>query len=175
MHDVGMAYYQQSLKIDKNNLDEMLIEQPQLFNDVSEQAALATSRADQAKDDLKRTEARLFMQTRRKFMDNNEKATEAVINAAVTKHSKRKEAYTAWIEAQREASEWDALKGSFLQRSFVLRDLCGLYISGYYGESSVAGSTRKMDDAQHESRVDAMNKAREKAREKKSRRKKLSE
>jgi len=128
-----IAEYASALQIDKHDLDEELIRQPDLFYKVSEQLVLAISQRDAAKKDLEKELAEADEEIRRKARDKGEKITESAITArkqlddGVIKMENRLSALNLQV------GKLSALKESFAQRSHVLRDLRELYIANYYG------------------------------------------
>lgn len=137
------------LAIDKHNLDSALVEQPELYQVVAEEHVLAVSRRDELKDDLKRVEGELQIRIRKEAAEIKAKATEKSILSEVETHTEYIAAREAFLNACKEADLWQAMKESFIQRSYVLKDLTSLYISGYYAQTSVAGEgSRKVQEDQ---------------------------
>lgn len=150
--------YRRLLKIDKHAIDEELMRQPTLYREVGDHYTLAVSQKDQAEAELKRIAATLDREIRDNMDPGEKKITEAGILAEIQTHAdhrrqQRKIAY--WRET---ASFWLNLKESFHQRSYMLREMTGLWISGYFADSS-AGKDRR------ELREQAGTKNKEKVRE----------
>ncbi len=138
------------LLIDKNDLDSALIQQPDLYHQVSEQYAKALSRRDQTKRKMEEEEAAISMQTRQKAMDEGLKITEA----AVANVTKLDEMYikiqVAYLKLKEETDLWKALLDSFEQRSYALTELVNLYVGGYW--SPDFPKTTRQDKATEEIR-----------------------
>lgn len=128
-------YYRGKVEIDKHNLDRCLSEQPALFLDIADEYALARSRADEKKDALKRADAERALSIR----EGSEKITEKTVEAKVLISKAHNRAYAEYIEAEREAERWLALKETFQQRGYVLKDMVGLFVAGYFQEASTSG------------------------------------
>jgi len=125
------------LKINRDALDQELIEQPQLFWQVSERYLWAVSIRDARKEELEQTRARISLDIRSVSAKAGEKTTEAGILALVQTDSRALEVKEAYTKAVEEAARWAALKEAFSQRAYILRDLASLYVAGYFGEISV--------------------------------------
>lgn len=125
------------LKIDKNNLDEAIQRQPLLYYEVAQKHALAVSQRDEKYDAVKVTDALLSLEIRERFNEEGVKATEALVTAKVLEHTEHSKVVTDHMRAKYIADELLALKESFSQRSYMLRELVELYVSGYYTSDSV--------------------------------------
>ena len=134
-----MDRFRDGLRIDKLNLDDALVEQPELFFHVASQQVMASSRRDQAKEYSKRVDAGLFMRIRQEMIDEGERPTEITVNARVESHKDHTVERDAYLELMKEADLWLALKEAFMQRSYMLKDLASLHITNYYATSSVRG------------------------------------
>lgn len=168
MNDVQYAEQEHALKIDKHALDDELIEQPQRYRDVSEAYALAISRRDMAKDELKTTEARLYVEIKRNNDKSGDKCTNDMLNALVQSNSKRATVAKAYFDAALEADKWEALQNAFDQRSFVLRSLVSLHLGSYFSESSASSpQARELQDREHDDRRRRLNELRNKSEHKK--------
>lgn len=147
----------EGLAIDKDALDEGLIQQPQQYLDVSEAYALAVSRRDQAKDNLETLEARLNLDYRSDAESSGEKYTEPMLKAKVQQSKMRRQAYTEYLEACKEVDLLDGLRSAYRDRSYMLRSLADLYVTGYFTSSSVKGNTsRKVEEEAYNRRRAAM-------------------
>lgn len=137
-----------ALKIDREDLDGAVSEQPELYYHVSLEAARAASRRDQAKDQLKVVEADLNQQVRKELLDAGEKVTEKGLEHMVTAHQDRADAVADLLNAAREAEEWQALKESFQQRSYMLRELAALTVHQLMSSGSISQSVGDLNHQQ---------------------------
>ena len=130
--------FKAKLKINKHELDEELIAQPDLLNEVGWRAALAVSHYDNRRQEFKEITGRLFerIKTDKSLSD---KRAEYLLEG----RTKYKTAHEAVLRAKYLMDLWAALKESFIQRSFVLKDLAALYIASYYTTQSVSGPNEK--------------------------------
>lgn len=118
------------IKINKNRLEEEIIEQPALFLEVADGCAQAISYEDQAKDTLERLAASIAIDIRR---DQTEKLTEAKVEERTITNIAHVEQSRKYLEYKLEAKLWEGLRNSFSQRAKMLEKLIDLYRSGYYG------------------------------------------
>ena len=129
----------ESIRIDRFNLDEEMVQHSSLFWQVAERAAIARSRLDQAKAELDVQEAELYHKIRLESEENGEKTTENALSMALKRHPKRVAAREHYLQLQLEVEKLDQLRDSFRQRGFMLRDLAALHIAGYYAEAETGG------------------------------------
>ncbi len=145
-----------NLRIDEHDLDNECMAQPQRFNDAAQESARAASRRDEAKDVLKTVEAEVEFDIRKKAEASGEKLTEPAVKAKVQLSARRQVAFKAYLEASLDADKWEALKESFKDRSFMVRELAGLWLAGYYAKNSVEGVSKQRDDVEYEARKKAL-------------------
>lgn len=136
------------LKIDKSALDDEIIQQPQLFFEVSEAYVEAVAVRDSKKEELAQIDAELDA----KYRNSLEKATEGTIKAKIQTDKKHGTAFTAYINAKELADSLLALKEAFQQRGYMLRDLVSLHTANYYETSSARGTGQTEDFAYHRRR-----------------------
>ncbi len=126
----------QYLEIDKQALDDELVKQASLFYKVSDAYVGAVSERDSLKEYLAETDA-ILDGTLRTQMAN---ATETKIKNAIIVHPDHAKVMDQYLAAKEAAARLEALKDSFAQRGYMLRDLTQLYISNYYGTEAVRGT-----------------------------------
>lgn len=131
------------LQIDKNNLDEAVQRQPVLYYMVAQKHALALSQRDEAYDRIKTVDAELSLDLREDFGEKGIKFTEGTIQAAILDHPDHKAAVKDHNHLKYVCDELLALKESYSQRSYMLRELVELYVSGYYGSDNVVAKGKK--------------------------------
>jgi hypothetical protein len=129
-----------SLSIDKNGLDEELLRQVELFSRASEEVAALVSIRDQKKLDLDTARAEAYLNIRDDMSRSKDKFTEALLTAQVEIDSNYHKAQKSFLKAKAAAIAAENRKEAVAQRGYVLKDLCGLYVSGYYSTASVSGS-----------------------------------
>jgi hypothetical protein len=142
--------FEDRLKIDRHNLDQELIEQPELFYRICEQYALAVSQRDQMNDRCKQVAAERLERWRAKLEAKSEKVTEARLKTLAAADPKYTAVVREYAEAARQVDQWLALKDSFGQRAWVLKDLVQLFVAGYFQSNSAGGDKRKVDAAQYD-------------------------
>jgi hypothetical protein len=137
------------LKIDKHNLDEALETQPDIFYRVSSKYTQLVSLRDQLKQQLQEAEADADLDIRRKARDKDDKITENEIKARIRVDKEVARLAGELLTVGNQAAQYMALKEAFMQRSYVLKDLVSLHVSGYYG-SNVDGAKASMRDGKAE-------------------------
>jgi hypothetical protein len=149
--DKDGAFLQQmsdGMQIDKHALDEALILQVHNFHQVSERLAIEISLRDAAKDELKVVEAEVDEVVRADAAESEKKITETAIKNAVAAHRDVIKAQKEFARLAKSVGLLQALKESYLQRSYALKELVTLYMANYFGEGSVenAGARRIKDE-----------------------------
>lgn len=134
------------LKIDKFNLDEELVQQPQLLYEVSSQLSLYTSRRDAAKQQLQNAEAAADNAIRRRASKREQRITEREIESRKRSDPEVEQANKVYLDLCYACNMLAGLKEAFQQRSYVLKDLVSLFVANYYSESSAGATNSKMKD-----------------------------
>jgi hypothetical protein len=138
---------EEGLQIDEHALDEALQSQPDLFYRVSKQLAILTSRRDAAKQGVTLAEADAQARIRRERSKNDEKVTDKAVEADVRRDKEVERAQQEFLTLNSMVGQYGALKEAFQQRSYVLKDLCGLYVANYYADNTGSNSPQmKMRD-----------------------------
>ena len=122
------------LKINKYELDEELVNQPDFFNKIGQRYAEAISYRDEAKSDRERVRAMLD----REFRDEagDKKLTEAALNNMIIGHPSYEKATLAMAAWEDRVNKWRALLDGVKARGYVLSDLVTLYNTGYWADSA---------------------------------------
>lgn len=131
--------FRNALQIDKNDLDTMLVEQPVLFHEVMDEHALAVSRRDKAKNDLDTSYSETYLNLRRKT--SKDKPSEAALKHMVETSEPVQDAQAEYFKLKKLADRWDALVSAFKDRSYMLREIANLHVTGYYMDNA-GGKTR---------------------------------
>lgn len=130
-----LALLRSKVQINRNALDTTVEEQPELFRQAAEEHVYAVSRRDAAKDNLLRVDAREALHLRDdKYKD--QKVTESRVNDEVLQSPAHLTAYSEYSSAKQEADEWSVLREAFEMRGKMLRELVGLYATGYFGTAT---------------------------------------
>jgi hypothetical protein len=137
---VDIDEFKKYLAIDKQALDDEVMQQPALFFEVSEAYAQAVAERDALKEELNAIDAKVFVYQR----GGDPKATDTAIKSRVAVDPKHQKAFTEWLEAKEHADRLAALKDSFFQRSEMLKTLGRLHASNYFEQTSVR-STQSTD------------------------------
>lgn len=135
------------LAIDKNSLDDILIHQPDLLYDIGLMYVQAVDIRDVLKSELAEKDAEICEEIREENKDVKPKLTEACLTNQVLMDDKHKRAYSKYSDAKREAAELGELKDAYSQRSYMIKDLCNLYINEYFIRSAESIGTVKDNTA----------------------------
>lgn len=123
------------LEIDKNSLDDEVVQHPSLFFRVSEAYVEAAAVRDIAKEELATVDAELDRQIRENF--EGEKITEATIKNQIQTHKAHKAAMDAYLTAKHNADLLGVLKEAFSVKGYMVRDLCSLAVANYFESTSI--------------------------------------
>ncbi len=126
------------LLIDKSSLDDELAHQSEIFYRIAEAYVEAVAKRDMLKEDMATVDAMLDGQIRATAA---EKITEAQVKSKIQLDPTHQAASNSYFDAKTRADLLGALKEAFGQRSYLIRDLCQLYISNYYGANAVQGTS----------------------------------
>lgn len=119
----------QRLVIDQDALSECLIEQPQLYYEVTNAHVRAVSLRDAAKLELEEIHARLDKAIRADADAAQTKITEARIQQEIHLDPKYQAKRKQLLELSERADRLQALRDAYSQRSFMLRELVALTIA----------------------------------------------
>lgn len=133
--------------VDKHALDDNLEEQPDLFYRVSKACAIANSQADIAKMNIDELTARLDGTYREDFAKAGEKVTDTAVKQAIANDPEIRQATTDWLEKREIAARWMALKDTYVQRSYVMKELVTLYTVGYFSDAVGGKARNQQSDA----------------------------
>lgn len=147
---VTIEQLKEHLTIDKNALDDELEKQALVYFEICEASAHALSSRDELKQVMEVVDAEIADGIRTRAAKTGDKITEAKLSQEILLDDKHTEAYSAYLEAKKDADLWAALKESFSQKGFALRELAELYISGYFAGSGIRERQSKEEvEAQH--------------------------
>lgn len=130
--------------IDKNNLDDEAIKQPQLYADIARERARAMARYDQAEAQLKYVKAEVDMEIREQYAQ--QKVTETFISNQVILSVKYNNAQQEALVWKHLDELWRGLARAAEQRNDALASLGRLYTSGYFARASIEGVTSRAVD-----------------------------
>jgi hypothetical protein len=143
--ELRLAELERHIQIDPDSLAEEIISYTSHFYHIGLGHARAISLRDMAKEDVSALEAELFLRYRQDAIANNEKATEAILEAKVNSDPDRLDAIDKYIRSRLAADRWNNLRETFVQKGHMLRQLGELHKINYFGERPVSATER--DDA----------------------------
>jgi hypothetical protein len=132
------------LRIDKNDLDTALMEQPDAYWRVSEAYVMACSRRDEMKLEMGQATAELDKQYRGEAEKAGDKLTEKSLQSQIDLAPKIIDFKKKYGAACLKADLLAAMKESYRDRSGALRELSQLYASNYF---TVSMGSRARDEA----------------------------
>lgn len=156
MKDKEYTELESALRIDPNALDEALMIQPEAFYRVAKEYALAVSRRDELHQTVSEIKAQQDISIRSRAKTKTDKITEKEIEAEVRKSKAVITATTEYLAAASEVNELAALKESYQQRAYALKDLVALHIANYYGDATQSSGNSRLRDHNAESNKRAM-------------------
>lgn len=132
-----------AIKIDKHSLDECVMQQPELFYRVAEKLALEISLRDELKDKLTVVQAEVDELVRMDAAKNETKVTESAIKNLVVQHPDVVSVRNTLARLNKSVGLLQALKESYSQRSYMLKELVSLFLASYYGDETATASGAK--------------------------------
>ncbi len=154
---------QPGLRINEHELDKECQRHPELFQAVADALTFALSRRDEAKAILAEVEAAVELDMRKQGGSEkrrSEKPTNPEVAAMVCIDQRVRDAKRQHLRLAHEAARLAALKESFEQRSYQLKQMTQLYLASYFGDISETGSTSQMKTVRSEYVKKELNKMR---------------
>jgi hypothetical protein len=160
------------IRVDGEDLDDCLIEQPDLFYQTASGYEHAVAERDSAKLELEEATAEADLQLRRKAYDNDEKITETALGHRIAVLPKIKEAQRSFLDAKAKVGEWSALKEAFQQRSYMLREIVARQIA-MMGDLSIEKGSHGVHNTLKNARADTATRLRGQEAEKNGQRERI--
>lgn len=135
---------EKALKIDEDDLETSLLDQPESFYRVAKAAAIATSRKDAAYQHIKEVTAEVDRHIR-SGIDPEDKMTEKAIESQVRLDRKIRDANIAHLALSEDAAILNALVQAYQMRSYALKDLIAMHLKEYYMNQGSSGDARAED------------------------------
>lgn len=135
-----MSSYKEDLRIDRYNLEEALIRQPQLYMTWAIKAANATIEKEHAKNRLEVVKADIDKRIRsnpKRYGFPDGKATEAGVKLQIAQHSKVERYTRLYLEALRDEKILFEAKTAFHHRKKMLESLVSLNVQLHFAEPKV--------------------------------------
>lgn len=136
-------FYEDALKIDKDDISKAIINQSQLYLEVCRCYNEAKSNMDTIKFELDQMEKHLSHKVRLIFERDKVKTTEGKIAEEVAGYDDFENKSYDLLDAKKIYGVWDGLKEAYIQRSLMLRELARIYISDTYMDPSVLEANSK--------------------------------
>lgn len=129
------------LRIDDDDLDQCLVDQPEYFYQAAQAATDAGAVRDGLELELKELKAQLDSDIRKKAEEQSEKFTETALVNRIIVLPKVKELTRKVLEAKRGAEVASNLKEAYIQRSYALKDLNAVQVARMYNLGIERGAT----------------------------------
>lgn len=143
---MNKALLESKLIIDRNDLDTALLEQCQLFYDVSTALVEATAERDATKEELERTYAKVSHEIRSAH-SGEKKPTEGLIDSQIRLDEQYQMVSNQYLVTVENAAMLMALKQAYEQRSYMLKEMVQLYMVGYFGDVVPKSASAQVNDA----------------------------
>jgi DNA helicase IV len=141
---------QKVLIINEDSLDIECKYQASFYDEIARSYSEAISIRDELDEQLTRVEAELSLKIRSDAELTGKKLTEKRIEDEITTHKNRIEALNSYLKAKKIASDLFSTMQSFSQRADMIKLLCNLFISGYFGEITVRGGDKQVEEKKYE-------------------------
>jgi len=127
------------LIIDRDQLDQELIEQSHYYMQISSKLAQAMEERDKLKDQVKILESSEGTRFRNLLHEESgKKPTESAVLECVKQSQRVIEAQNVHREMSRVVQDWQNLRDAWTQRSHSLKSLCDLYSADYFPSKSAS-------------------------------------
>jgi hypothetical protein len=131
----SLATYRTMLRVQKHRLDDELEVNAEIYDHIGQQLTKATSRMNEAKEELARVEARVTQEARDSF-EGKRVAKDDVV-ADVKRNRDYRSAYEQYQLARHDHEEWESLYRAWAQRGKDIDLLGRLYGNQYWTLDSV--------------------------------------
>lgn len=128
-----LEQYRKMLTVNRHRLDEELELQSMLMDQIASSVARFNSQQLEAKEDLAKVEARIFLELK------EDKVSNEAANAEVRKHRERITAWQRYQIARQEYEEWQGLLNAWTSRGYHIKTLADLYIAQYFTAATIHG------------------------------------
>lgn len=135
----SLKKFERDLAIDRDDLDECLVRQPELLYHASEQLVLAIDLRDAIKIELEEAEAEVDNKIRATAEKNGDKVTEPFVKKQIAGDPRIHKLNQELLDAKKQVGLWEAMKDAYKQRSYAMSSLVDLHISRVPGSSGSYG------------------------------------
>jgi hypothetical protein len=139
-----------ALRLDRDALDTVIMEQPEVYYEVAKQLTLAISRADADKQALQEAEAEEYLKIRQQSIDDNVKRTEVAIAAELAVRPRLQELQREVADRASRVGLLRALEQAFRQRNDAIERTLRLHMSQFYDPIRVDRAARPLHIAEGE-------------------------
>lgn len=161
--DAGNAELRSNLRIDDDDLDQCLVEQPGYFFNAAEALSMANSEREAKKLELKEVIAELDQDIRRQALENEEKLSENSIANRLTTLPRIKALQRELLALAKTAEDYAALKDAYIQRSYALKDLVSIQLARFNNLNVERGSVGARNNVADRARAQGEQQRRDRA------------
>jgi Cft2 family RNA processing exonuclease len=131
--------YIKDLEIDRYNLDEELVRQPQLYYDWAIKAAMAEVDSKEAKNKYELVHGEMVNKIKRdpERYGAGEKVSDYIAKTIASKQKRVKKYFNRYMDALRDEKTLDEAKKSFQQRKNMLESLTSLNVQLHFADPKV--------------------------------------
>jgi hypothetical protein len=134
---------EEKIKVDETNISAELISHPHDFYHVARGAADAVSLRDMAKFNVETYESELYLSLRKELLESGNKFTEALLEHLVHRDPDRIKLVEKYLNSKHLSDRWSALKESFIQKGYMLKEIVDNRKSDNIAEGSYSSQRRE--------------------------------
>ena len=149
-HPFSITEFEQHLLIDKHHLDEAISHQSSLLYQVSSELALSLSVRDELKQHVDEAYAFISLGLRDEAAKSGTKITEDFIKQSVMTESTYTDVVKDYLSQKGYCDRVQALKDAFVARGYMIREMAGLWVAGYYADSAITTDSTTAQNARYE-------------------------
>lgn len=134
MNELTIEEAKDYLHIDRNKLDDEIEKQNEIYLMVAENHIEAINKRDSIKHKMDTEWSKIFVDVK-----SDGKPSDTLAKSIVESDPIYVNLYDEYLEAKKDADTWYAMRDAWEKRASMLKELCGLYISGYFGNFEMKG------------------------------------
>lgn len=146
---VDFDTFEEYLTIDKFHLDDAISNHAELLYRISEALAHATNARDCAKKDLEDQYARTTLKIRELAVKSGIKTTEDQIKQSAQTDKDYEDAQYEYLASKLACDKLQALKDAFIARGYMIREMAGLWVAGYFADNPIKADEQIVDSTRY--------------------------
>lgn len=141
--------FEEYLTIDKYHLDGAVSNHAELLYRISEELAYANNSKDAAKKAVDDQYARTTLKLRELAAKNGVKTTEDQVKQSAQTDKDYEEAQYNYLANKLACDRLQALKDAFIARGFMIREMAGLWVAGYFADQPIKADEQTIDSTRY--------------------------